>query len=98
MTPRRRKPATMSGPIPLVTPPVRICSVCGARVRNINPSQKINTCDQVCRDAKKSGISRSEQLQREADALPWPEKPFEHEDLISGGRARRSFTLSVFAS
>mgnify|MGYP001245973322 CR=1 FL=1 len=70
----------------------RKCCICGARVSNQNPSPKIDTCDHVCREAKAHGISRAEQLQREADSIPWPENPFE---LLANGIARRSYTLTI---
>lgn len=41
----------------------RPCVICGARVRNQNP--KTTTCDEICTAAKKSGRTRTEQIQWE---------------------------------
>jgi len=38
---------------------MRICVVCGARVRNHNP--KVTTCDPVCTAARNAGRTRTEQ-------------------------------------
>lgn len=45
----------------------RVCFLCGARVRNQNPSPKINTCSQECARAKKAGRTREEQLKYEME-------------------------------
>jgi predicted nucleic acid-binding Zn ribbon protein len=49
--------------------PKRLCVVCGARVRNQNP--KVNTCDSVCTNAKKSGRNRTEQQRYEIEQEAW---------------------------
>jgi hypothetical protein len=52
---------------------VRLCVVCGAKVRNQNP--KTVTCDPVCTAARKAGRTRPEQLRYEMDQHGWePEK------------------------
>jgi hypothetical protein len=38
----------------------RLCIICGARVKNMNP--KTNTCDPICTAAKHAGRTRTEQL------------------------------------
>lgn len=52
---------------------VRVCVVCGARVRNQNP--KCFTCDAVCTAARKAGRSRGEQLEHEIKQMPWGDMP-----------------------
>ncbi len=47
---------------------IRKCIICEARVRNQNPSPKIDTCDSVCRGAKESGRTRAEQFRVEMEA------------------------------
>jgi hypothetical protein len=42
---------------------VRLCVVCGARVRNMNP--KTNTCDPTCTRAKHANRTRQEQNEHE---------------------------------
>ena len=49
------------------SPVRRVCFLCGARVRNQNPSPKINTCSPECTRAKKAGRTREEQLKYEME-------------------------------
>ena len=39
---------------------MRLCQICGARVRNLNP--RVTTCDGLCTRAKKNGVSYSDQV------------------------------------
>ena len=43
----------------------RLCIVCGARVKNMNP--KTNTCDPICTRAKHASRTRQEQIEYEMD-------------------------------
>jgi hypothetical protein len=57
---------------------MRLCIICGARVRNQNP--KSDTCDPVCTRAKHAGrSSRAEQLRFEL-TNPGVESPLECPD------------------
>ena len=67
------------------------CTICGAKAEVYNPRTRQPVCSRTCKAAKANGITRTEQLQREADAIPWGENPFE--SLANYGRARRSATL-----
>lgn len=42
----------------------RLCEICGARVRNINP--KVTTCGPICTEAKNKGRTHKHQMRLEA--------------------------------
>jgi hypothetical protein len=67
------------------------CTVCGAKSKVYNPRTRRPVCSRECKAAMANEITRSEQLRREADSVPWGENPFEC--LDNYGRARRAATL-----
>ncbi len=44
---------------------MRLCIICGAKVRNLNP--KVNTCGPICTEAKHKGRTHKHQMRLEAD-------------------------------
>jgi hypothetical protein len=52
----------------------RLCEICGARVRNLNP--RVTTCGQICTEAKRKGRTRKHQMRLEANKVEhiqdWP--------------------------
>jgi hypothetical protein len=57
----------------------RVCVICGAKVRNMNP--RCNTCDPICTRAKKNGLTREDQI--------WVDDEEEEQEKR---RAREAFT------
>lgn len=43
----------------------RLCEICGALVRNINP--KVTTCGPICTEAKHKGRTHKHQMRLEAN-------------------------------
>ena len=53
---------------------MRKCIKCDARVRNHNPSPKINFCSDECKRAIKNDITREEQIARDIQEMPYGEE------------------------